>query len=52
MKLYAGLDLYSRNTYIGILDQDLKRVFKKRVGNSLEVILQALVYRFKGKWTD
>jgi hypothetical protein len=31
MELYAGLDLHSRNTYIGILDQNLKRVFKKRV---------------------
>ena len=31
MELYAGLDLHSRNTYIGILDDTLNRVFKKRV---------------------
>ena len=42
MELYAGLDLHSRNTYIGILDQNLKRVFKKRVVNNLEIILQTL----------
>jgi len=40
MQLYAGLDLHSRNTYIGILDQELNRVFKKRVANKLELILQ------------
>jgi len=42
MELYAGLDLHSRNTYIGILDKNLKRVFKKRVVNSLEIILETL----------
>jgi transposase len=42
MELYAGLDLHSRNTYIGLLDQNLKRVFKKRVVNNLEIILQTL----------
>ena len=42
MELYAGLDLHSRNTYIGILDQNLKRVFKKRVINNLEIILETL----------
>ena len=39
MQLYAGLDLHSRNTYIGILDKQFKRVFKKRVTNSLNLIL-------------
>ena len=42
MQLYAGLDLHSRNTYIGILDQEFNRVFKKRVANNLELILQTL----------
>jgi hypothetical protein len=31
MELYAGLDLHSRNTYIGIMDDAFNRVFKKRV---------------------
>jgi len=42
MQLYAGLDLHSRNTYIGILDQKFNRVFKKRVTNNLELILKTL----------
>jgi hypothetical protein len=29
MELYAGLDLHSRNTYIGIMDKAFTRVFKK-----------------------
>jgi transposase len=42
MELYSGLDLHSRNTYIGILDTDFKRVFKKRAPNDLDLILQTL----------
>ncbi len=42
MELYAGLDLHSRNTYIGIMDDALNRVFKKRVSNDLDQILQIL----------
>ena len=42
MELYAGLDLHSRNTYIGIMDKKFKRVFKKRVPNHLGHILQTL----------
>ncbi len=42
MELYVGSDLHSRNTYIGIMDNAFKRVFKKRVSNHLELILQTL----------
>ena len=42
MELYAGLDLHSRNTYIGIMDKAFNRVFKKRVPNHLERIVQTL----------
>ena len=42
MELYSGLDLHSTNTYIGILDTDFKRVFKKRVSNNLDLILETL----------
>ena len=42
MELYAGLDLHSRNTYIGIMDDAFNRVFKKRVSNDLDQILQTL----------
>ena len=42
MELYAGLDLHSRNTYIGIMDETFNRVFKKRVSNDLDQILQTV----------
>jgi transposase len=42
MQLYAGLDLHSRNTYIGIMNKEFKRVFGKRVVNKLPVILNTL----------
>jgi len=29
MELYTGLDLHSRNTYVGIMDKAFNRVFKK-----------------------
>ena len=42
MELYAGLDLHSRNTYIGIMDKAFKRVFGKRVSNDLSLIIKTL----------
>ena len=42
MELYAGLDLHSRNTYIGIMDREFKRVFGKRVSNDLPLITKTL----------
>ena len=42
MALYAGLDLHSRNTYLGILDGNLKRIFKKKMANDLELIIDTL----------
>ena len=42
MELYSGLDLHSTNTYIGILDTNFKHVFKKRIFNNLDLILETL----------
>ena len=42
MKLYAGLDLHSKNTFIGIMNQEFKQTFKKRVPNDLQLILAVL----------
>ena len=42
MELYAGLDLHSRNTYIGIMDQEFNKIFKKRVPNLLDRIVETL----------
>ena len=42
MQLYAGLDLHSRSTFVGILNKDFKPVFKKRIRNDLQRILVEL----------
>jgi transposase len=42
MKFYAALDLHSNNSYLGIIDQDGKRVFKQKLPNEPTRILQAL----------
>ena len=42
MALYAGMDLHSRNTYVGVLDHKFKRVFNKRLPNDLSLILATL----------
>lgn len=42
MALYAGMDLHSRNTYLGVLDHKFKRVFNKRLNNDLSLILATL----------
>jgi transposase len=42
MGTYAGIDLHSSNNYIGIMDQDHKRLFGKRLPNSLDKILKVL----------
>lgn len=42
MKTYAGIDLHSSNSYIGIIDEQDRRHFSKRLPNSLTQILVAL----------
>lgn len=46
MKLYAGIDLHSTNSFIGVVDDNGKRLFGKRVPNREEKILSVLD-RFK-----
>ena len=41
-RLYSGMDLHSSNTYIGILNQERERIFKKRVPNDLKLIVQTM----------
>jgi transposase len=42
MELYAGMDLHSRNTFVGIMDKESKkRVYEKRLTNDLGIILGA-----------
>ena len=42
MQLYAGIDLHSSNNYLGIIDEQDKRVFGKRLDNCLPTVLSAL----------
>lgn len=42
MKHYVGMDLHSTNTYIGIIDDEDKRVLKGKFSNDLNVILKVL----------
>jgi hypothetical protein len=34
MGLYTGFDLHSSNTYVGIIDEDGKRIWKKKLRNN------------------
>jgi transposase len=42
MEAYAGIDLHSTNSYIGIIDEKDQRHFAKRLPNSISQILEAL----------
>ncbi len=42
MKLYGGIDLHSSNNYLGIINKNDKRVFKKKLRNKPELILKTL----------
>lgn len=41
-QLYTGIDLHSNNSQLGILDQDDRRIFHKRLPNEADVILAEL----------
>ena len=40
--LYAGSDLHGNNNLLGIIDEQGKRIFKKRLSNDLGLILNTL----------
>ena len=42
MKAYAGIDLHSNNNYIGVIDEQNQRLFRKKLPNKMEVILMGL----------
>lgn len=42
MSLYAGMDLHSRNTLVGVIDSSFSRVFEQRVLNDLALIVDTL----------
>jgi transposase len=42
MSYFIGIDLHSTSTYIGVIDQDNRKVFSKKFPNELDSIVQAL----------
>jgi transposase len=42
MELYAGIDLHSSNCYLGIIDEQLEKVFGRRLSNSLPLVIDCL----------
>jgi transposase len=42
MELYAAIDLHSSNNHLGIIDKDSRRVFKKKLPNAPQLILETL----------
>jgi transposase len=42
MTLYCGIDLHATNSYLAVLDEQLRPVLGRRVPNCLEAILEAL----------
>jgi len=42
MELYAAMDLHSSNNYLGIIDKDSRRIFKKKLPNAPQLILETL----------
>jgi transposase len=48
MRLYTGIDLHSSNSYLAIIDETGKRVFKKKLPNDPEQILSA--YRLPNRF--
>jgi transposase len=42
-ELYAGFDLHGNNNYLGIIDGDGRRIFKKKLSNDMEWIREVLV---------
>jgi transposase len=50
-KLYCGADLHGNNVFLSICDEEGKTVFKRRIKNDLELLLQTLA-PFKDQLVD
>jgi transposase len=42
MKLYSGIDLHSSNSYLAIIDESGKRIFKEKLPNDITTITERL----------
>ena len=43
MQLYGRIDLHSNSHHLGIIDENQKRIFPKKLANRKEMILSALM---------
>jgi hypothetical protein len=41
MKLYSGIDLHSSKSYLAIVDETGKRIFKEKASNDIRAIVQS-----------
>jgi predicted NBD/HSP70 family sugar kinase len=42
MKLYSGIDLHSTNSYLAIIDENGKRIYKEKLPNEISTITERL----------
>ena len=42
MESYAGIDLHSSNNFVGIINEEDRRLYQKRLPNRLDDVLSAL----------
>lgn len=42
MKLYSGIDLHSSNSYLAIIDENGKRIYKEKLPNDIRTIIERL----------
>jgi hypothetical protein len=42
MKLYSGIDLHSTNSFLSIIDESGKRIFKEKLPNEIAMITEKL----------
>ena len=40
---YCAVDLHGNNGFYGIIDEDGKRVFRKRIANDMSSVLEAFI---------
>src|SRR3990170_4646001 len=42
MKIYAGIDLHSNNSFVALINEENKVIYKKKLPNELEFLLEEL----------
>jgi len=42
LETVAGIDLHSSNSYVAIIDEDGKRIYKEKISNDIATITESL----------